>query len=243
MRSNNIIMPKPLSKVIPNPPPNGLPLLYDQDAPSKQPSLAILVAQAISLWSLVDHTIGLILVDILGANATPAIAMFVALPSTAQQKALTAAAETVLDKPKMLLFNILIKIYKKRKDQRNIFAHWIWIYCELAHDHLVLVDPKRLVEGHAFVNALRHQQVSNPVSFRFSFPFSDEWMCYSEIELQQIVDQFKDALKIFQFFHALVSPQSPRVKANAQHFLMQHPEIVKEIKKYRPPKKSQPPKQ
>jgi hypothetical protein len=231
-------MPKPLSKIIPNPPPNGLPFFYDHDAPSKQPSLAVLVAHANSVWSYVDHVLGLILVDILGANATPATAMFVALTPTAQQTALRAAAETVLDEPKKELFKALVKIYRRHNDQRNIFAHWIWAYCELTPDHLVLVDPKRIIEGHAVVNALRHKQITDFASFKFSIPFSDEWMCYSEAELKQVVDQFKDVLNVCRWFHELSSPQSPRVKANALHFLTHHPEIVKEINKHRRKKKS-----
>jgi hypothetical protein len=63
-------------------------------------------------------------------------------------------------------------------------------------------------------------------------------MCYSEAELKQIVDQFKAVLNVCRWFHERASPQSPRVKANALHFLMHHPEIVKEINKLRRKKKS-----
>lgn len=218
-------MPQPVSKVLKSPPPTGVSISTQPGNAAMQPELAVLVAQAISIWSLVECTMGQILVDILGAKALPAVAMYSSLfSSSAQVAALKAAASVELNKEHDELLQAILKMYSSDVKQRNKFAHWVWAYSEQLPHHLILIDPVRNVQGHTVVSELIHHGKSTNLSeLKFKIPWSDEWFCYSKAELQQIVEQFGDLLNLFRWFQALVGPRPfPQIKHQAYSFLSTH---------------------
>lgn len=224
-------MPQPLSKVIPKPPATGIRITWNWNIASTQPELAALVAHAIAIWSLVEFTLGQIFVDILGAEIRPAFAMYSALNSErAKIDALTAAALSTLEGENRLLFQALMKIYESKGKQRHKFAHWIWAYCELTPDCLILIDPARMLEGHAIMTELMHGLTDSVLGI----PFSDEWFAYSKPELERIVQEFSEILNIFRHFQTLIRPHPSPLTPQAYNYLNTQPLVQKALSLVRP---------
>jgi hypothetical protein len=221
-------MPQPLSKIVKNPPNQGIPIEMQPGNAAKQPELAALVAQAIGIWSLVDCTIGQIFVDILGAKAAPAVAMFDALSPAARMTAFEAAARFELDAEKRRMLEALMRIYRPAAQQRHKFAHWIWAYCELAPDYLVLLEPARIVHEHTVIAQLKHKQITDLTETKFTIPWSDEWDAYSKEELLRIVNEFSDVLNLFRWYQSLVR-KPPTLEQQALAYLNSNAKIVVEL--------------
>jgi hypothetical protein len=225
-----LTMPQPLSRVVP--PPQDITM--HRDVASRQPELAALVAQAISVWSLVEYTIGCTLVDILGAKASPAIAMYSAINSSnVQMAAIRAAAEYALTAQYFEYFEALMKLYGTHAKQRHKFAHWIWAYCEKAPDHLVLVDPINFIHTHTMLAEIRHNQVVIGETSKFEFHGSDEWYCYSKDELQQINSTFSEVLNLCRWFQTLVGPMGYPPKDKILELLNTHSLLVEPLSRLR----------
>jgi hypothetical protein len=225
-------MPQLLSRVVP--PPQGITM--QPDNASKQPELAALVAQAISVWSLVEFTLATALVDMLGARASPAIAMYGALTSSAAQvAALTAAAETALGEREHELFEALMFLYRPLARQRHKFAHWIWAYCEQAPDHLVLADPQKAIYTHAAIAEIRHKVQP---SGRFEITLSEGWFCYAKTELEQIISSFSEILNLFRWFQHLVGPNRHPPKDAIYQFLTAQPRVLASLARLRERRKN-----
>jgi hypothetical protein len=219
-------MPHPLSTILKDVPKERVSIGWQPDNAAKQPELAVLVTQAISIWSLVDCTLGQILVDILGAKAGPAVAMYDALLSSAAQiEAIKAAAKYALCADNHKLFQALMRIYKSEAKQRHKFAHWIWAYCEQAAEYLVLIKPSRIVHGHTAMSELIHKQATT-VSEKFTIPWGDEYYAYSKEELHRIVGQFSEVLNLFRWFQSLVRPLPSPLKDQAYRYLITNSQIT-----------------
>ena len=225
-------MPQPLSKVVKNPPQEGVAISTQPGNAAKQPELAALVAQAISIWSLVDCTLGQILVDILGAKAAPGIAIYEAISSSANQvAALEAAAKIELTADNYKLLEALLRIYRRDAKQRHKFAHWIWAFCELAPEYLVLVEPARLIDGHTVATQLIHKQITDLAETKFKIAWSDEWYAYSRDEVERIVKQFSEVLNLFRWFQSLVRqhPAAAVIRAQALAYLNSHKQVLEAL--------------
>jgi hypothetical protein len=230
------MMPQPLSKVVPGQIRITMPL----DAPLKQPELSVLVAQALSIWSLVEKSIGQALVNMLGGKAGPAIAMYGALTSSvAQAAAFKAAARHSLNQEHLGLFEALMKIYGRFIRQRHKFAHWIWALCDQAPHLLVLIDPTRLIEGHTARSEMLHRQATLATT-KFRWALSDEWYGYSKKDLEKIVQNFADAYVLFDEFERLLSPIEAVPKAQIFDFLCRQPLVATELIRLREGQKTSP---
>jgi hypothetical protein len=220
-------MPQPLQTVVKAP----QTIMIPNDGATKQPALAVLVTQAISTWSQVEFTLASIFVDMLGAKASPAIAMYQAVSSAkAKTAALKAAGGLVLSERNYELFLALLRIHGPCSDQRDKFCHWIWAYCEAAPEYLVLVNPVKWIRQHTALSEVRFQQTYPSPATKFDVNDGFDWSCYSITELQQIVAKFGEVLNLFRWFQDLVGPPKPlRPKDAIYGFLCTQPLVTPEL--------------
>src|ERR1700682_821777 len=128
--------PQPLSKVR----PKAIVGLGPR-ALHARPQLAALVAEIIGFWSEVDVQRGHLLSTLLGAGDGPALAMYLALTSTAARRAaLLAVVHSVLNQVDEDLFAAISKYAVPIEDERNHFAHGLWGYSDDVPDGLLLVN-------------------------------------------------------------------------------------------------------
>jgi hypothetical protein len=169
---------------------------------AREPALAALAAQAIAISSEADYFLGRVLIDMLGAQAAPAFAMYEALWwGYSKKQALKAAAEMVLTAADYEIFVALLKVYGQDLEQRNKFAHWLWVSCEEAPGYLILLHPLHaLQEGVAPHIPMEAARMPPPDSSGWG----ENCFCYSKGELQRIVKTFSETLELIEGFRNLV---------------------------------------
>ena len=134
--------PRPLKSVS----KQAIAFAMDREALERKPELAKMAMDTIALWSSIEVRLSSVLVELLGAQARPAMAMFSALTSSqAQMAALTAAAQTVLPAEYAQVFESAMVVVRRAAKLRHKFAHWVWGYSDSFPDCLLLVDPSEIV--------------------------------------------------------------------------------------------------
>jgi len=111
--------------------PKAEPLIEGSDSLRARPQLAALVSEAIASWADVQFGLGVVLSALTGAGAEQAVAMFLALTSSAAQlAALRAAAEVKLTREELELFQAVMIAVGAVEKQRNKLAHHIWAHAK-----------------------------------------------------------------------------------------------------------------
>jgi hypothetical protein len=200
-------MPQPLSNVVRI--RSNLAINLIPDTAGVQPELAALAMRAIALCAHSDYNLGRTFVTMLGPQAAPAFAMYDAFRwSHPKTKALKAASRMVLGDEDYRIFEALLKVFGQDAAQRNIFAHWIWAYCDEARDYLVLVDP---------MEPLRWETSAAHIPLGTTGALDDvlsvaKWIerasCYSKSELEKIVERFVDTFNSIGAFKRLIGHQA-----------------------------------
>jgi hypothetical protein len=99
-------MPQPINRVVPD-----AHVILDTNPLFDKPDYAILVTQIFSTWARIEHLLRIILLRILGADATPALAMFESLTAQhLQLTALEAAAKAALNTEDYEIFQAAISV-------------------------------------------------------------------------------------------------------------------------------------
>lgn len=126
---------KPISKTYPNAAVTmGVGFIEDR------PKAAALVARIITSWADIDIQCARLLAELMGTNIPAAAAVFGSIRnSRSQHDALRAAAETVLDKKDLLLFNAYIKRKEILEKERNDLAHGCFGVSLSIPDHIVWI--------------------------------------------------------------------------------------------------------
>jgi hypothetical protein len=136
--NGTFVMPQPLSRIV-----SDAKISLRVDALADKPDMAILVTEIFAVWAYIEYQLSLLLVQILGATETPALAMHSVLTSQQlQAKALEAAAKAALSAHDYQIFSAVTSVVESVQTPRNHLAHWVWGRCEQRPDLLVLIDPK-----------------------------------------------------------------------------------------------------
>jgi hypothetical protein len=131
-------MPQPLTRLV----PDGK-FIPNWSVLDDKPEMSALVAGIFGVWGYIERDLGLLLVNVLGADAEPAIAMFSTLTAQhLQMGALEAAARTSLSPDVFDVFDAATCVVESVQADRNRLAHWIWGSCDALPDALLLADPK-----------------------------------------------------------------------------------------------------
>jgi hypothetical protein len=153
-------MPQPLNRII-----RDAKFTPDANALEDKPQLAKLVASIFGHWGLIEQSISLLLVRVLGADAEPAIAMFSTLTAQhLQLGALEAAARAALTTHEFDVFRSVISVTDVVQKPRNQLAHWVWGKCPQLPDALLLAEPKaRKEQDRRVLLAWRHADNGDPL--------------------------------------------------------------------------------
>jgi hypothetical protein len=136
-------MPNPISRIVPN-------AIVDLDTGvlDDKPAMAILVAKIFAVWASIETELSFLMVRILGASPSPAMAIYDTLTAQhLQLGALEAAARVKLSIEHYAIFLATISIAKNTQKPRNHLAHWNWGGCEQRPDLLALIDPLLIREN------------------------------------------------------------------------------------------------
>ena len=108
------------------------------------PQIGARVAETIALSAQAEVVRTDLLLALLGINARPAFAMFLALNSDrAQRDVIVTAAEEVLNDKMKTLFDAVIKYYEAAIKWRHRFAHDLWGMAPELPDRLLLFPADR----------------------------------------------------------------------------------------------------
>jgi hypothetical protein len=171
-------MPQPLSTYGPN---TGIVHIASSDSsPSRhRPTLALGAMHAIAEWSIVDTSMSIVFVTLLGNNPGPAAAIYASIGSGAKKAAFGAIAESsITDLTVLDLFGAISKRYASLADERHRLAHWVWGHASYIPDGVLLCDPRTIMgnelewkvfneaikRGEKLINRRRH-----PVWTKYSF--------------------------------------------------------------------------
>lgn len=136
-------MPNPISRIVPN-----ATVYVDANILDDKPEVALLVTKIFALWASIECELGFLLVRILGAKASPAMAMYDTLKAQhLQLGALEAAARVKLSTESYAVFLATISIAESTQVPRNHLAHWMWGGCTERPDLLALINPKLIKEN------------------------------------------------------------------------------------------------
>jgi len=131
-------MPQPVSRIV-----RDAKISLRADALADKPEMAILVTEIFAVWAEIEYQLSLLLVQVLGATESPAIAMHSILTSQQlQAKALDAAAKAALSAEQYEIFDAVTSVIESVQTPRNHLAHWLWGICAQRPDLLALADPK-----------------------------------------------------------------------------------------------------
>jgi hypothetical protein len=111
------------------------------------PEVGAAAARCIALGAQIESLYGAILTTMLGANASPAAAMYRSLESiNAKSAVVHAAAQAVLTPEEMDLLSAVTAICNRALKHRHRLAHWVWGKSAAYARAVVLIDPKHLLE-------------------------------------------------------------------------------------------------
>jgi hypothetical protein len=115
---------------------------FDAGVLHREPELAALVGESVAKWAAIEHSLGNILVEILGSHITPGLAMFSVLTSaSAQLDTIKAAANVTLQGEALDAFHATINVVQSAQKQRNRLVHWLWGQSPQVPNALLLTDP------------------------------------------------------------------------------------------------------
>lgn len=192
-------MPQPLSKVRPGAAISLMPI-----GSPKKAELYRWACGIIAFSSEIDLEMSLLLVRILGADATPALAMYDALRAdNVKLAALSAAAKMALTKAQWPIFQAIIKIVQAAQKTRHKLAHWIWVESVDVPNALLLADPQHLREREIGQSRLGLEE---DVSHYFSPPNGDHILVFRQNDLLDETKKLFDATKVlFAFKYHLIA--------------------------------------
>ena len=116
---------------------------------SQRPELAAQIGIIAALWSRIEMWLGILLGDLLGAEARYGLAMYYAIVSTAARMDTIAAAATErIGKSALIEFESLLRAIRSRSRERNAIVHSNW--------GISLKHPKAIVAVQTDNQAIRY---------------------------------------------------------------------------------------
>lgn len=128
----------------PNKLPTGTEFWVSDWGPSVSPELTQLALRLIAEWSRIDVERTHAVTRLMRADHVPIAAMLEVLHGP-KDRALEAAAESILAPEDFDVFKRIELFLKPFRELRNKLAHWIWASSPSVQDSILLIDPADLV--------------------------------------------------------------------------------------------------
>lgn len=198
-------MPQPITNLVRKP-----HVTLDEDVLQTMPDLALIVCKIFATWSLVEQTLSALLISVLGANSTPALAIFGILNAQhLQHTALDAAARAALPPDDYRIFKAAIAVANSAQAPRNQLAHWAWARCEQRKDLLLLANPKMLSARDLRAAKLLHSagDKTDPLEYAMLNLFDDsEILAYSKEDLERALRDLLEAKTVINMMSVYLDP-------------------------------------
>jgi hypothetical protein len=198
-------MPQPIDKIIPEP-----HCKLNTRALENKPKMAFLVTQIFAVWARIEQDLDVLLVNVLGADATPALAIFATLIAQhLKSGALEAAAKAELSAEDFEVFKAAISVVDVVQTPRNHLAHWSWGTCEQRPELLVLANPKMLSARDLRVAKVLQKgdpQLDPMDVGRASLFDNSEILAYTEADLERALRDLNDAQEILNYMINYIDP-------------------------------------
>jgi len=134
---------------------------------SQRPALAVHIAMIANMWATIEYSLGVLIAQILDAEAVVGTAMYLSLISENSRDAvLMTAAREKLSEDKFKEFEELIRALKGPRKMRNVVVHGLWATAKDRPDSLILVDHRKMARMFSYI----HKEME---------PLSDELKKYS----------------------------------------------------------------
>jgi hypothetical protein len=202
-------MPHPFSRIL-----SDAKILFRPEALADKPQMAIRVSEIFATWSKIEQMLSLVLVQVLGAEENPAIAMYEVLTSQhLRLLTLDAAAKTALSQEDYQAFVAVMAVVKRVQAPRNQLAHWIWGICEQRPDLLALANPQKLRERELRARPLMRKDISEFEAYRVEIEEASRPLdlahvfAYSQDDLDAAKQELVEAELILKGLGYLLDPQ------------------------------------
>jgi hypothetical protein len=136
--------PQPLSNVKRN-----ARVFSEPVALRRNPELATLIGDVISLWSHIEANLSVVLVRMLEGGVRSGAAMYRAVQSfRAQMAILEAVARITIEPEHVAAFEAVLALVRSVAKKRDKLVHWIWAYSPDVEDALLLINPNYALDYH-----------------------------------------------------------------------------------------------
>lgn len=160
----------------------------------QRPKLAILVAQIISQWSVVEMYVGNVFACLIGANNDSAMIMYDSLRTAgAKHSTMQSLARHRIHPEDMKLFQAVLNAIKPVEVKRNAFARCTINSRDDLPDGIILVDPRHVAR--AVYARMLHSTL--PPSFQnVSDELKRKSLIYREADLRLILKEIEEAQEL-----------------------------------------------
>lgn len=203
-------MPNPINSIVSN-----ADVSLDYDALADKPDMAVLVSKIFSVWAGVEYQLGILLMRVLCAVESPAVAIFSILKTQQLQlTALDVAAKSALPSNDYCVFQAAMSVCKTARKVRNQLAHWVWARCSQRPDLLLLADPEMIKQRNIEAAKYVIERIGQPIhwgQWRGLHTFDLNYvLAYSVADLQRALDNLIEAEEVIFQLEFYLHPEMLR---------------------------------
>lgn len=201
-------MPQPLSRVRSD--ANVVLCNVGQYPLEDRPELLPLAMRVVSSWATLEHIVAGAFVSMLGSKAEPAVAIYLSLTSTNQQRtSIRAAAKSTLSDDYADLLEVLLGLFHTAGKNRNKIAHYGWGTSPEIEDAVLLAEPKALVEYNLQVKQVIDDSRRGGDRELPEIP-TDKIYVYRSGDFEEAITQIENLSRYFVQFSQMLSIQRHR---------------------------------
>jgi len=200
--------------------------INDENTLNDRPVLALLVAEIISTWSMVEGMEALAFLMLSGSEGKKAVAIYSQLKGRFAREALCALAKELSDAERHIFFAALRNI-DRVKGQRDLLAHGV-IGHNSADPSILVVIPQAAMLSHMRSLFLEQHLVrtvseQEQIKAKAMEAFKANAVVYSETDLQEIVKECRQAHDLMRDIAVLVCEVHPLKDATRQRLRERFP--------------------
>jgi hypothetical protein len=207
----------------------------------RNPELATLVGDVISLWSHIEANLSVVLVRMLEGGVRSGAAMYRAVQSfRAQMAILQAVARIAIEPEHVASFEAVLALVRRAAMKRDKLVHWIWAYSPDVEDALLLIDPDYAMDYHTSLSEhlAKHQKHGESIEATHSeVPPIDPGavFVYRDKELQEIIYELNAVWNITETLIGCVT-RTHYLWPSQWTVLAASPHILEELERRRSPR-------
>lgn len=187
-----------------------------------RPGMAALIGQCLTLWSLIEVEMSLILAALLDTRSDAAVAVYLSLQNArAQRDALSSAAKTTLSGNDSRIFDAVMRIHKASTGERNDLAHGVFGVVSDREDELIWCPSSKFAAWMTRANQKAWNLETDPDP---QAPLRAELFIYRRCDLEQIFQRFNFVFDVVTRLHMMLSPHAGSAEFG-RNWLIAQPQV------------------